>query len=166
MIETVFYMTVLSNFVRGYDKYRRVYAKAGVPESRFPDRFFVLRADELNIGVRKAEPLLARLALQGNRLIALRALVPSDALLPNERNGLGRVWPHGKLPLDGVCDIVPHEGGWRAVPVLLEDAAADSMRLLRNELLEYDMLRPRTVSLLPIARSCQAGCPFCFSDAS
>lgn len=162
----VFHITVLSNFARGYDKYRRVYSKAGVPESTFPDRFFVLRESELAIGVRKASALLEKLALPGNRLIALRAVLPDDGLLPNERNGLGRVWPHGELSLDGVCDVLPDGDGWRAVPVPLEDEAADSLRLLRGELLGYDSLRPRTVSVLPIARGCQAACPFCFSDAS
>ncbi len=166
MNETVYHVTVLSNFARGYDKYRRVYAKSGIPESTFPDRFFVLRADELGIGVRKAAPLLDRLGIVGNRLIALRASLPSGALLSNERNGLGRVWPHGELPLDSVCDVAGRDGAVSATPVLLEDAAADSLRLLRAELLPYDGLRPRTVSVLPIARGCQAACPFCFSEAS
>ena len=166
MNEPVFHITVLSNFARGYDKYRRVYAKAGVPESTFPDRFFVLRESELSIGVSKASALLTKLALRGNRLIALRANLASEKLLPNERNGLGRVWPVGELPLEGVCELVADGGNWRAVPVPLEDVAADSLRLLRGELLAYDALRPRTVSVLPIARGCQAACPFCFSDAS
>lgn len=166
MNETVYHITVLSNLARGYDKYRRVYAKAGIPESTFPEHFFALRADELAIGIRKATLLLAKLGIVGNRLIALRSSLPSRLLLPNERNGLGRVWPHGELPLDGVCDVAEHHGAISVTPVLLEDAAADSLRLLHAELLPYDALRPRTVSVLPIARGCQAACPFCFSEAS
>jgi hypothetical protein len=41
--ETLWHVTVLSNFARGYDKYARVYSKAGIAESTFPDRFFLLR---------------------------------------------------------------------------------------------------------------------------
>ena len=166
MNETVYHITVLSNFARGYDKYRRVYAKRGIPESTYPDRFYVLRPDELGIGVQKASALLERLALPGNRLIALRATLPAGHLLPNERNGLGRVWAGGELPLDGVCEVAAGGDGPVAAPAQLEDVAADSLRVLNAALLDYAALQPRTVSVLPIARGCQAACPFCFSDAS
>lgn len=166
MNETVYHITVLSNFARGYDKYRRVYTKSGIPESTYPDRFYVLRADELAIGVRKAGSLLAKLNLPGNRLIALRASLPPAMLQPNERNGLGRVWGRSELPLDAVCEVRETTEGYDAVPVPLENAAADSLRLLREDLMTYESLQPRTVSVLPIARGCQAACPFCFSDAS
>ena len=88
--ETLWHITVLSNFMRGYDKYARAYSKSGVPESVFPDRFFLLRQDELDIGIHKAAGLLAKLALPGNRLLALRTQVSSGALKPNTRTGLGR----------------------------------------------------------------------------
>lgn len=166
MKETVYHITVLSNFARGYDKYRRVYSKHGIPESTYPDRFYVLRQDELEIGVKKASALLDRLSIPGNRLIALRACLPSNHLQPNERNGLGRVWAGGELPLDGVCEISAAQSPCIPSPAQLEDVAADSLRVLNDGLLEYKALRPRTVSVLPIARGCQAACPFCFSDAS
>ncbi len=166
MNETVYHITVLSNFARGYDKYRRVYTKADIPESTYPDCFYVLREDELAIGVLKASSLLEKLDIPGNRLIVLRAILPADALEPNERNGLGRVWPRAELPLDAVCDLTAGDGGFHPAPLLLEDVAAESLRLLRRDLLAYDALQPRTVSVLPIARGCQAACPFCFSDAS
>jgi molybdenum cofactor biosynthesis enzyme MoaA len=166
MNEAVYHITVLSNFARGHDKYRRVYTKAGIPESTYPDRFYVLRAGELAIGVRKATTLLSKLNIPGNRLIALRALLPSECLQPNEGNGRGRVWPHRELPLDAICDITESEGRFTPVPVNLEDAAADSLRLLCRDLMPYQSLQPRTVSVLPIARGCQAACPFCFSEAS
>jgi hypothetical protein len=86
MNETVYHITVLSNFARGYDKYRRVYAKTGIPESTYPDRFFVLQADELGIGVRKATELLTKLGIPGNRLIACAFLRSARrALLPDGR---------------------------------------------------------------------------------
>ena len=88
--ETVYHVTVLSNFVRGFDKYRRVYSKKLIPESTYPDQFYVLREDELETGASKASRLLERLSIPGNRLIALQASLPSATLRPNERNGLGQ----------------------------------------------------------------------------
>ena len=90
MEETLFHVTVLSNLARAFDKYSLRYSKALIPESTFPDRFFLLRREELDIGVRKAARLLERLALEGDRLIVLETRVPSEQLLPNERTGLGR----------------------------------------------------------------------------
>src|SRR6185503_11718542 len=34
------------------------------------------------------------------------------------------------------------------------------------QLTDFQQLKPRSFSFLPIARGCQASCPFCFSDAS
>lgn len=52
--EQLWHVTVLSNFIKGYDKYACTYSKSGIPESRFPDRFFLLRPGELDVGVAKA----------------------------------------------------------------------------------------------------------------
>src|SRR5882724_2442500 len=164
--EPVFYVTALSNFARGYDKYRRIYLKQGIPESTFADRFFVLRKNELTIGMRKATPLLAKLGLAGNQLIAIRACVPTSRLLPNTRNGLGRIWPAPEYPLDAIFSLTGDADTLQLAPYLLEDAMADSLGLLRPSLIPFQNLRPRYISFLPIAKGCQAACPFCFSEAS
>jgi len=68
--ETLYYVTVLSNFARGYDKYSRVYDKAKIVESTFPDRFFLLSRHEIGIGIAKASALLCKTELTGDQLIA------------------------------------------------------------------------------------------------
>jgi hypothetical protein len=47
-IETLYHVTVLSNLVRGYDKYARIYDKSKIIESTFPGRFFLLAKDEVD----------------------------------------------------------------------------------------------------------------------
>src|SRR5688572_13132460 len=128
--EALWHITVLSNFARGYDKYGRRYSKAGIPESAFPDRFFLLRENELAVGIRKATGLLARLALPGNRLLALRTQVPTAALQPHPRNGPGRQIASPSIPLDGVAFIDGDAEGGRLLPVTVEEAVALSLRLL------------------------------------
>jgi pyruvate-formate lyase-activating enzyme len=164
--ETLWHVTVLSNFARGYDKYARIYSKTAIPESTFPDRFFLLKDDELEIGIRKAHALLEKLALPGNRLLALRTRVAADALRPNTRTGLGRFIESPSILVDAAMFIENGAHGARLTPVSVEEATALSFRLLRPALLDYPSLKPRTFSVLPIARGCQAACPFCFSDAS
>ncbi len=164
--ETLWHVTVLSNFVRGYDKYARTYSKAGIPESTFPDRFFLLREDELEIGMHKAQTLLKKIALPGNRLIALRTHIATDELQPNTRTGLGRFMPGATIRLDGIAFVEADHQVRCLTPVSIEEACALSLQLLQPKLHDYENLQPRTFSVLPIARGCQASCPFCFSEAS
>jgi pyruvate-formate lyase-activating enzyme len=164
--ETLWHVTVLSNFSRGYDKYAREYSKTRIPESTFPDRFFLLRENELEIGIRKAAALLGKLGRPGDRLIALRASVPVASLHANERTGLGRYIESPSIRIDGLAFIENDAPGGRLLPVSVEEASALSLQLLQPDLYPYAALRPRTFSILPIARGCQASCPFCFSEAS
>jgi pyruvate-formate lyase-activating enzyme len=164
--ETFSHVTVLSNFIRGYDRYARAYSKSGIPESTFPDRFFLLRDQEIDIGVRKGRRLLEKLALPGNRLLVLRTRVPSDAIRPNTSTHLGQFVDSPSIPIDSVALIEDDTPSGSLLPLTIEEASARSLQLLRPELYEYQQLTPRTLSVLPIARGCQASCPFCFSEAS
>jgi len=164
--EHLWHVTVLSNFARGYDKYARVYSKAGIPESRFPDRFFLLRQDELDVGIAKAGSLLGRMRLPGNRLLALRTAVHTNQLRPNIEIGLGRFIQSAAITVDRLAFIEGDKCGGQLAAVTVEEATAMSLRLLWPELTDFEQLKPRSFSFLPIARGCQASCPFCFSDAS
>jgi len=155
----MFHVTVLSNFARAYDKYARVYDKARIAESTYPNEFYVLGEHELAIGVAKARRLLDRLALPGDELIALRTGVTE--LAANTRTGLGRVYASGRLPIDGVH---PLAGDALRPAWTVEQATARSLAL--GAFAPYAQLRPRSISFLPVARGCQAASSFCFSEAS
>jgi molybdenum cofactor biosynthesis enzyme MoaA len=161
--ETLYYVTVLSNLIRGYDKYARVFDKAGIPESTFPGRFFLLSRGEIGIGVAKARGLLEKHGLAGDRLVALETHAPAGELRPNLRTGLGRYVERGWVVVDAVHET--DESG-RLTPVGIEEACARSLELLSGPHPPFESLAPRSVSILPVARACQARCPFCFSKAS
>lgn len=161
--ETLWHITVLSNFARAYDKYARVYSKKAIPESTFPDQFFLLTSSELAAGVRKAGGLLARTGLMGDRPIALKTCVPSEDLRANLRTGIGRYVERGHIQLEEVAWI---DADCALTPVSIEEVMAQSLQLLHRDLQAFDALKPRSFSVLPIARGCQASCPFCFSEAS
>jgi pyruvate-formate lyase-activating enzyme len=156
-------VTVLSNFARAYDKYSQRYSKDALPESTFPDRFFLLSRDELPIGIAKASRLLAKLGLPGDRLVVLETRVDPSALRANTRTGLGRYLQQSHVRLSGV-HLLDDSGALEARTV--EELHALSLRVLHPTLRPFEALRPRTVSLLPIARGCEARCGFCFSQAS
>jgi pyruvate-formate lyase-activating enzyme len=164
--EQLWHVTVLSNFIGGYDKYARTYSKAGIAESRFPDRFFLLRPGELDVGVARATRLLHKLALPGDRLLALATVVPADALKANIETGLGRYVESPTILLDGVAYVDGTDHTHRLLRIPLEEAAAQSLRIRSRDLIPYSELIPRSFSILPIAKGCQASCPFCFSEAS
>ena len=167
----MYHVTALSNLARAYDKYSRVYDKSRLPHSSFPGQFFVLHAHELHIGVRKARNLVARLGLPGDGLLVLAMQVAADALQPNVRTGLGQFIVGDAITLDAVYGLNDAENISDDAVVLplewaIEEAMARSLVCLNPVLQAYAALRPRSLSILPIARACQAACRFCFSEAS
>ena len=163
--ETLYHVAVLSNFARGFDKYALSYSKAGIPESTYPDQFFLLRRDELHIGIEKAGALLNKLGLHGDRLIALETKIDPAVLQPNERNGKGRFICSDRITVTGLHTVAT-DRDMALIPLDAEDAMAASLRLLKAQFHDFEQIRPRSVSFLPIAMACQARCPFCFSKAS
>lgn len=159
-----YYVTVLSNFARGYDKYQRRYTKDNIPESAFADKFFVLRADEVSIGIAKAEKLLKKLGLEGDGIIALKTHAPESSMRRDHASGLGQYMPQNHIDVDSVyhVDPVTHD----LTPARIEDIMARSFTAIGHKLSSWEDLTPRSVSVLPIALACQASCKFCFSKAS
>ncbi len=162
-VETVFHVTILSNLARAYDKYRRRYDKAAILESAHPGRFFLLTREELPIGFAKAGGLLERTARWGDRLLVLESHAATDDLRPNLATGRGRFVERGWIEVDAV-HFVEADGVLRRVSI--EEASALSLRMLVGDRPGYAALAPRSVSILPVARACDARCPFCFSRAS
>jgi MoaA/NifB/PqqE/SkfB family radical SAM enzyme len=58
------------------------------------------------------------------------------------------------------------EEGELADPMSVEVGMARSLALHASTFLPYSAIKPRSLSFLPVARGCQAACPFCFSEAS
>ena len=128
--ETLWHVTVLSNFARAYDKYSRNYSKEFIPESTFADRFFLLNKDELDIGIQKAGALQSKLGLPGNKLIALRTQVDADQLKPNLHSGLGRFVERATIRVEGVAFIEGRGADIRLIPATIEEVIALSFCLL------------------------------------
>ncbi len=166
MMQHRFHVTVLSNFSRGFDKYCDSYSKRAIPESTYPDRFYVLRRDQLDIGVCKANPLLQKLGLANNELLVIETLIDDGDLHSNDRNGLGEVVLRPELRVHRLF-LAKQDGDSIALEeTTAEDAMARSLAVINRDMAPFEQLRPRTLSILPIARGCQAKCSFCFSEAS
>jgi molybdenum cofactor biosynthesis enzyme MoaA len=159
----LFYVTALSNLARGYDKFARTYDKARIPESTFPQAFFLLGRDELQVGIGKAGHLPGKTGLAGDRLIAIETHAGEGELRPNTRTGLGRYVERGHIAVDAVHLVEP---SGQLSGIALEEACALSYRALTRGAPHFERIAPRSVSILPVARACQARCPFCFSKAS
>jgi hypothetical protein len=78
-----YHVTVLSNFLTGYDKYRHAYDKKMIKESSYPDVFFLLKKNNLQIGIRKANRLLAKLNIKGNQLIIIETIINPNLVSQN-----------------------------------------------------------------------------------
>jgi molybdenum cofactor biosynthesis enzyme MoaA len=167
MKQTLFHVTVLSNFARGFDKYTRRYSKEGIPESTYPDRFFLLRRDELGIGIQKATGLQKKLGAEGNRLVVLETEVDGATLQPNSPTGRGQFIQSDHITLTGLHELEHGDSVAASMrEVTVEEVMAASLQLLNPKLIPFEEIHPRAVSFLPVALACQAKCPFCFSKAS
>jgi molybdenum cofactor biosynthesis enzyme MoaA len=147
------YVTVASNFAKGYDKYSRRYSKELIPESTFPNRFYLLETD-LEAGFNKAKKLLAKTP-DGDRIIVIQTRIDIDHLSPAK---VGESVERNWIKVESVLD----EG---MNPIQIEDLYAESLEL-NGGLMDWESLLPRSLSVLPIARACQAKCDFCFSHSS
>ncbi len=158
-----YHVTVLSNLARGYDKYSRTYSKSSIPESTYPTQFYLLNIEDLPIGIEKGRRLLKKVNLPGNQLIILETRVDSKCVRPNLRNGLGYYIECNDIKVENIYTLDAQDC---LVQAYIEETLAHSIDLLYPTKTVYGDLRPRTISILPVARGCQAKCPFCFSTAS
>lgn len=156
------YITVLSNWIIGYDRYQRIYSKSAIQQSTYPNEFYVLRDDELSIGGSKAEKLLQKVAVAGNKMLRIETPLKDTEVSKNTRNGLGWVYPDHKIPVARL--YLFEDGEW--VEKTVEDVTAEAYLLQVDSLKPWNQLQPLTLSFLPIAIACQASCAFCFSGSS
>lgn len=163
---TRYFATALSNLCVAYDKYRRVYDKALLPHSTFPDRFFTTDIQEIGIGIEKATRLSAKTGRHGDRPVIVETLADANALKSDHPTGLGAYWLGTTAPVVRLWDPRSSEDPTEWKTWKLEDALAESFAVSASTLYSWDRVRPRSLSWLPIGHACQASCPFCFSKAS
>ncbi len=159
-----YHVTVLSNFLSGFDKYRRAYDKKMIKESSYPDIFFLLKKNNLQIGIRKANKLLAKLDIKGNRLIVIETIInPKLVSLNNITDTqLGEFINRSWIDVHQVFYWKNNE----MISSRIEDLVAESYKVNNISNKNYSSLMPRSISFLPVAKGCQAKCAFCFSTAS
>ncbi|MDH5178305.1 MAG: radical SAM protein [Gammaproteobacteria bacterium] len=164
MLIKQYHVTVLSNLLLAYDKYSRIYDKAGISQSSYPGVFFLVDHAQLPIGINKAAGLLQKLGYPGNRLLVLETLIETDRLKENDLTGtgLGKYIESEQIRVNGL--YYPVDNALK--PVRVEEAMAEAYAVMQQSVAGFDELAPRTISVLPIANGCQAQCPFCFSKAS
>jgi len=159
-----YHVTVLSNFLLAYDKYSQTYNKSRIKASTYPDVFFLLDRSGLGPGIEKNLKLLNKLNYADNQLLVLETQVDSEKLIDNELTGtgLGRYIESALIEVSTVYFISDGE----LIEVRIEDAIAQAYHVVKPLFPGYHELMPRSVSILPIAKGCQASCDFCFSSAS
>lgn len=156
-----YYVTILSNFARGYDKYTRRYSKETIPESTFPDQFYLLDYENLSIGFNKVTRLLDSKNTQSDakdeQIIVIKTQVHKYELHPAP-SGKGQFVDRNYINVTEVLN-----SGLNIANI--EEMYAQSLKI-NNALLPWSNITPRSFSILPIAKSCQAKCDFCFSHSS
>ena len=154
------YITVLSNWILGYDKYKRVYSKEHLKRSTYPHEFYLLKTDDEAVGLEKARNLLKKVNIPHNLIVKIETVLPESSVKKNERNGHGWVVSQNFIPISKVFVFL---NSW--IEISLEELTARSFSL-KDGLKSYSELSPRSLSVLHVGLACQARCWFCFSESS
>jgi hypothetical protein len=158
----MYYVTIVSNFVKGFDKYKKVYSKEGLTHSTFDSQFFVLYHDELDIGINKAKKLLQKVGIKDDEIIVLETEI-TQKTYNDHATGMAQYIKQNYIYLENVY-AYDEVGG--LLLRRIEDVMAHSFELNFNLVRAYQKLRPRSISILPVKSGCQANCDFCFSTYS
>jgi Molybdenum cofactor biosynthesis enzyme len=150
-----YYTTTLSNFCKGYDKYNRIYDKLNIKETKYKDRFYLTDHHDIKIGINKWKN-----KKDTKELVCMEYNIPYGiSIYKNENKGY---YIRGsKIGVDNLYLIENNN----IKKTIAEEAYSKSLKLNKS-LYSYNELTPRTLSILPIAKGCQAKCPFCFSHSS
>ncbi len=159
-----YHVTVLSNFQIGFDKYKRTYNKSLIKNSSYPGVFFLLKREDILIGVEKASRLMKKLELPKNELIVIETRIESTQVNNNDitKTKLGKYVRSSEIKVNKVYY-------WKDGALIesrVEEIISASYKASQVDKQSYSKLKPRSLSFLPIAKGCQAKCAFCFSTAS
>ena len=165
----------LSNWVKGFDRYQQSFSKQTIPGAHFPDCFYVLEEgtskDIVKQVLAKTRRLVDRLGIDGDRVIFIKCRLPVDEVdgqphaTPNTftGTGIGWRWPSPTVPIIGQGFLDEQD---RFIPAHHEGITAEAFLLPDHSLNTWEECVPRSFSVLPIAKACNASCSFCFSKAS
>jgi hypothetical protein len=165
------YITVLSNWILGYNrytkKYSKKYSKEFLSQSTYKDQFYLLKNNEIEIGLNKAKKLIKKIDLKNNDILSNNKIIKINTKIisgvsKNTKNNLGWVIPKNYIIVDSVEIYI--KDSWQHISI--EDLTALSFQLKEQSFKKYEELKPRTLSFLPVAKACQAKCKFCFSESS
>lgn len=159
MDNTYSYVTVLANWLSGYDRYRRVYSKEHIAQSTFENEFYLLQND-FAPGIVKAEKLQTKLGLENNTIIRIETI--QEKVHVNTRTNIGYYIDSNEITVENV--YIYENNKWLSVTV--EELTALAYDLQNAYDFDYLSLKPLTLSFLPVAIACQASCRFCFSGSS
>lgn len=159
-----YHVTLCSNLIKGFDKYKLEYDKSNIENLKY-SQLFLLKKEDLTIGIEKYKKVLEKHGKQNDYLIILETdLNEEDVLLNNVTGtnvGYYKKESSNKIKISKIYDLDNNEQ-------VIEELIADSysMNYQSHEFVNYNVIKPRTISFLPIAIGCNAGCPFCFSKNS
>lgn len=160
----MFYFTLLSNFIFGFDKYEKTYDKKRLKNKTFSNQFFLLYENELLIGYEKAKKILEKHGKENDEIICLEAET-NLKLFNNHKSGVGQYIKSSKIKINNVYLTKINNNVVLLEKIRIEDLTSKSYMINTTEK-NVKNLKPRSVSILPIAIGCQAKCSFCFSKYS
>lgn len=162
------HVTFLSNIIKGFDKYKLTFNKELLKKDNSNLKYneiYLVKEKDIQIGIDKYSKLLPKYGKKNDKLIILETELKEEEAHINDKTGTGIGYYKKENPeiikITRMLDINKQE-------LIKEEVLAESYLLNydTNDFVSYDEIVPRSISFLPIAIGCNAGCPFCFSKNS
>lgn len=159
-----YHVTLCSNLIKGLNKYKLEYDKSLISNLKY-NELFLLKFEDLHLGINKYLDVLNKYGKKDDYLVILETCVEDCDVLLNDITGteIGYYKKENShlIKINRILNLCNEE-------LILEEVLSDSYLLNYNsdEFINYNDILPRSISFLPIAIGCNAGCPFCFSKNS
>lgn len=157
-----YHVTLCSNLIKAFDKYKLEYNKSNISDLKYI-QLFLLDKENIEVGLAKYKEVLKKYGKENDYLIILET--EKENVVKNDVTGTGIGFYDLNSPTKMKVSKVYNENFEEQI---LEEVLADSylQNFNSEDFVDYHQIMPRSISFLPIAIGCNAGCPFCFSKNS
>lgn len=161
------FYTSAKNFLICFDKYSKTYNKNKQPKNKYQQFYFLDGSENQLKIIDKVQNYLSC-----NNDFIIKVNVNTEKAIANIKGnggtetGVGYFINESTIRVDSIIKVKKINGKIIEEAISIEEALSKAYLINADELISYQNLKPRSVSVLPVAIECQAKCKFCFSKSS
>lgn len=169
--ENYFFITLASNFLLCYDKYSQNYDKSKQKKSKHPFFYLLNNIQDLHkiknklLMLKKDDTdFFVKVNVDVDHFQKTQEIFENNTDNEGTKTGIGFYIKTTKLKVLSVEEAKDDRFSFHSIQC--EHLLSECYQIKTEDLKNYDELKPRSLSYLPIKIACNAKCKFCFSKSS